>query len=117
DRDPDLRGAREAPRAAALAVRVAPPAPREGDRPRRSQGRLLRAPRSSLAREARRGPRRGPRQGRAGLRTTRPRGGAPMSEWISIQELVEIVEGDEELVLRLCEGGIVRRRAEGFPPE
>lgn len=40
-----------------------------------------------------------------------------MTEWIAKRRLVEILEGDEELVVRLCEEGIVTRRAEGFMPE
>jgi hypothetical protein len=40
-----------------------------------------------------------------------------MSEWTTIHQLVEILEGDEDLVVRLCEAGIVTRHEQGFMPE
>lgn len=40
-----------------------------------------------------------------------------MTEWTTIHQLIEIVEGDEDLVIRLCDAGIVTRREEGFLPD
>lgn len=40
-----------------------------------------------------------------------------MKEWIPAARLIEILEGDEELVVRLCEEGIVTERVEGYLPE
>ena len=40
-----------------------------------------------------------------------------MTEWIATARLVEILQGDEELVVHLCEAGIVTQHAEGYRPE
>ena len=40
-----------------------------------------------------------------------------MTEWTTTARLVEILQGDEELVVRLSEEGIITRHAEGYRPE
>ena len=40
-----------------------------------------------------------------------------MSEFTTIHQLVEILDGDEDLVVLLCDAGIVTRREQGFLPE
>ncbi len=40
-----------------------------------------------------------------------------MTEWIAAARLVEILEGDAELVVRLCEAGIVTQQAQGYRHE
>jgi hypothetical protein len=40
-----------------------------------------------------------------------------MTEWITTARLVEILQGDEELVVRLCDEGIITQQAEGYLPE
>ena len=40
-----------------------------------------------------------------------------MTEWIPTARLVEILQGDDELVVRLCEAGIVTQHAQGYRPE